>query len=52
MSTKVEYHFPTDIKSILERIDKIDPVKYARSRNFIDGDVPIYRLIFPVVLSA
>ena len=39
MSTKVEYHFPTDIKSILERVDKIDPVKYARSRNYIDGDV-------------
>ncbi len=39
MSKRVEYVFPTDYKSILKRIDEIDPVKYARSRNFIDGDV-------------
>lgn len=31
--------FPTDYKSILERIENIDPVKYARTRNFADGDV-------------
>ncbi|MEO5685192.1 MAG: hypothetical protein ABIQ88_21280 [Chitinophagaceae bacterium] len=29
--------FPTDYKSILARIDAIDPVKYGRTRNFIDG---------------
>ncbi|MFN0082140.1 MAG: FAD-binding domain-containing protein [Ferruginibacter sp.] len=39
MSKRVEYVFPTDLESILKRIDAIDPVKYARSRNFIDGDV-------------
>lgn len=31
--------FPTDIDSILRRVDAIDPVGYARSRNFIDGAV-------------
>ena len=39
MSKRVDYVFPTDYESILKRIDNIDPVKYARSRNFIDGDV-------------
>ena len=39
MSKRVEYIFPTEWESILKRIDEIDPVKYARSRNFIDGDV-------------
>ena len=39
MSKRVDYVFPTDYESILKRIDEIDPVKYARSRNFIDGDV-------------
>jgi len=31
--------FPTDYAEILQRIDKIDPVKYGSSRNFIDGAV-------------
>jgi deoxyribodipyrimidine photo-lyase len=31
--------FPTDYTSITERIDRIDPVQYARTRNFIDGAV-------------
>ena len=31
--------FPTDYASILKRLEKIDPVKYARTRNFTDGDV-------------
>ncbi len=39
MSKRVDYVFPTDYESILKRIDEIDPIKYARSRNFIDGDV-------------
>ena len=39
MSKRVDYVFPTDYESILKRIDDIDPVKYARSRNYIDGDV-------------
>ena len=39
MSNRVEYNFPTEWDNILKRIDEIDPIKYARSRNFIDGDV-------------
>ncbi len=39
MSKRVDYNFPTEWENILNRIEKIDPVKYARSRNFIDGDV-------------
>ena len=39
MITRVEYIFPTDIKSILKRIEEVDPIKYGRSRNFISGDV-------------
>jgi len=39
MHTTIEYTFPTDIESILKRIEAIDPIKYARTRNFIDGDV-------------
>jgi deoxyribodipyrimidine photo-lyase len=31
--------FPTDYASILKKIDQIDPLKYAKSRNFIDGHV-------------
>ena len=31
--------FPTDYKSIVERLEAIDVVKYASSRNFIDGAV-------------
>ena len=39
MSKRIEYIFPTEWDSILKRINEIDPIKYARSRNFIDGDV-------------
>ncbi len=31
--------FPTDLLSILARVDSIDPVKYGKSRNFISGAV-------------
>lgn len=31
--------FPTTYPDILNRLENIDPVKYARTRNFIDGDV-------------
>jgi deoxyribodipyrimidine photo-lyase len=31
--------FETDMASILERVDSIDPVAYGRTRNFIDGAV-------------
>lgn len=29
----------TDYKSILDKIDTIDPIKYGKSRNYINGDV-------------
>ena len=31
--------FATDYKSILQRIDHIDPLQYGKSRNFVDGAV-------------
>ncbi|MFM6969253.1 MAG: FAD-binding domain-containing protein, partial [Sediminibacterium sp.] len=31
--------FPTDYVSIMQRVDAVDPIKYARTRNFIHGDV-------------
>jgi deoxyribodipyrimidine photo-lyase len=39
MSKKVAYIFPTDMESIKARIDNINPTKYAKTRNFIHGDV-------------
>jgi deoxyribodipyrimidine photo-lyase len=32
-------NFSSDYEFILQRINSIDPVKYAKSRNFIDGDI-------------
>lgn len=32
-------YFPTDYSSILARIDEIEPKKYSKTRNFIDGAV-------------
>lgn len=32
-------HFPTSYPLIQERIHRIDPVRYSKTRNFIDGDV-------------
>ncbi len=34
-----QIRFPTDYNSILERINNINPIKYAKSRNFINGSV-------------
>ncbi|QNA42967.1 FAD-binding domain-containing protein [Lacibacter sediminis] len=31
--------FPTDYSSIIERIENVDPIRYGKTRNFIDGDV-------------
>lgn len=31
--------FPTAYNSIVERINNIDPIKYAKTRNFINGDI-------------
>lgn len=32
-------NFPAEYEKILERVDSIDPARYARTRNFIDGAV-------------
>lgn len=32
-------NFPVDYESIINRIDKVDPLRYGKTRNFIDGDV-------------
>lgn len=32
-------HFPTDYASILQRIDAVDPVRYGKTRNYINGAV-------------
>jgi len=31
--------FPTDLASILERVDRIDPIAYGKTRNHLDGAV-------------
>jgi deoxyribodipyrimidine photo-lyase len=31
--------FPTDLASILDRVDRIDPIAYGRTRNHLDGAV-------------
>ena len=33
------YTFPTDRASIETRIDAIDPIRYGKSRNHLNGDV-------------
>ncbi len=34
-----EVSFPTDYRAIIERVDGIDPLRYGKTRNFIDGAV-------------
>lgn len=35
----MELEFATEFSAILEQIDKIDPIEYGKSRNYIDGAV-------------
>lgn len=35
----MELEFATNYTTILDRIDKIDPIQYGRTRNFVDGAV-------------
>lgn len=37
--SKNEVSFPTDYGAIVERINSIDPLRYGKTRNFIDGAV-------------
>lgn len=32
-------HFPTNYQAILKYVDDIDPLRYGKTRNYIDGDV-------------
>lgn len=32
-------HIPTKYQDIVDQLDRIDPVRYGRSRNFIDGSI-------------
>lgn len=35
----MEIQFTTDYRSILRKIDQIDPLRYGKTRNFVDGTV-------------
>lgn len=35
----MQLNFEADYQSILKRIDRTDPIRYAQSRNYVDGDV-------------
>ena len=35
----MNYTFETDYKTILNKIDHIDPIEYAKTRNYVDGSV-------------
>lgn len=35
----MDYSFPTDYQQILNRIEIVHPIKYAKSRNFINGQI-------------
>jgi deoxyribodipyrimidine photo-lyase len=37
--SEIPLHFPTDRASIQERISKLDPPEYGRTRNFLNGSV-------------
>jgi len=32
-------NFPTDLNEILQRVENVSPVKYGKTRNFLNGDV-------------
>lgn len=35
----MEPQFPTDNKTILQKIEKIAPASYGKNRNYMDGEV-------------
>lgn len=35
----MDYSFPTDYQEILNRIENVHPIKYAKTRNFINGQI-------------
>jgi deoxyribodipyrimidine photo-lyase len=39
MQSHNQINFPTDYESILERIEAIDPIKYAQTRNYLNGRI-------------
>ena len=39
MQSHNQISFPTDYESILERMEAIDPIKYAQTRNYLNGRI-------------
>jgi deoxyribodipyrimidine photo-lyase len=39
MQSHSQINFPTNYESILERIEAIDPIKYAQTRNYLNGRI-------------
>lgn len=39
MQSHNQINFPTNYESILERIEAIDPIKYAQTRNYLNGRI-------------
>jgi deoxyribodipyrimidine photo-lyase len=37
--SKMEYTFHTDFKSILSKLDEIDPITYGKTRNYVNGQI-------------
>ncbi len=35
----MELHFATDFSVILQKVDQVDPLKYGKTRNYVDGAV-------------
>ena len=35
----MDLKFTTDYKTILEKLDEVDPLKYGKTRNFVNGAV-------------
>ena len=41
LNTEQQYHFPSDWNSIQDRIQAIDPIKYASTRNYENGTMTL-----------
>lgn len=35
----MEIQFATDFETVLNKIDKFSPLRYGKTRNYVDGDV-------------
>ena len=50
-NNSIKYSFPTSLDLIESRIQAIDPIRYASTRNFENGALTLLGLIFRVGLS-